>query len=162
MAGVPGQRSTKQVNVPRGYRRNALSDLDGRFKPIREAKARWSQLASDLGGINELSYQKQSLLWRFVFLEGWIEDQEKRMLQGQAVDEAKWLSALSSFTSLLSRIGLERKARQISPLDRLRSQSSAGANTQSSSQSFASPSLNAVGEPLPTETIIEVTSDSAS
>ena len=158
MAGVPGQRSTKQVNVPRGYQRNALSDLDGRFKPIREAKARWSQLASDLGGINELSYQKQSLLWRFVFLEGWIEDQERRMIQGQAVDESKWLSALGSFTSLLSRIGLERKARQISPLDRLRLQPSAGPVIPSSPQSIASPSLNASVEALPTETVIEVTS----
>lgn len=156
MSGVPGQRSTKQVNIARGYGRNTLDDLDGRFKPVREAKARWHQLASDLGGVTELSYQKQSLLWRFVFLEGWIEDQERRMLQGQTVDESKWLSALGSFTSLLSRIGLERKARQISPLDRLRLQPSAGPTIPLTPQPIASPSLNAAREALPTDTIIEV------
>lgn len=156
MSGVPGQRSSKQVNIARGYGRNVLDDLDGRFKPVREARARWSQLASDLGGERELSYQKQSLLWRFVFLEGWIEDQERRMLQGQAVDEAKWLSSLSSFTSLLSRIGLERKARQITPLDRLRQQSSGAPSLPLSTQEIEQPSLNTTGEALPTETIIEV------
>ena len=122
MSGIPGQKGKKPTNVPKRYGRNALADLDGRFRPVREVKARFNQLAADLGGIRELSYQKQSLLWRFVFLEGWIEDQERRMLQGQAVDESRWLAALNSFTSLLSRIGLERKARTISPLERLRSQ----------------------------------------
>ncbi|MDP3089636.1 MAG: hypothetical protein Q8N04_03090 [Nitrospira sp.] len=157
MSGLPGQRSTKQVNLARGYRRNVLDDMDGRFKPVREAKARWRQLASDLGGVSELSYQKQSLLWRFVFLEGWIEDQERRMLLGQAVDESKWLSSLGSYTSLLSRIGLERKARQITPLDRLRQQSSGAPSLPPSTQEIAQPGLNGAEGSLPTETIIEVT-----
>lgn len=162
MSGVPGQRSTKQVNIPRGYGRNVLDDLDGRCKPVREARARWGQLASDLGGITELSYQKQSLLWRFVFLEGWLEDQERRMLQGQAVDESKWLSALGSFTSLLGRIGLERRARQITPLDRLRQQSSANPNQPRQTQPSERPGANAAQQSRPTETIIEVHCDPAS
>jgi len=145
------------VNVPRGYRRNTLDDLDGRYRPVREAKARWSQLASDLGGINELSYQKQSLLWRFVFLEGWIEDQERRMIQGQAVDESKWLSALGSFTSLLSRIGLERKARGISPLERLRASAPTGPSTSSGLVPVVTLPADTAGEQSPTETVIEVT-----
>lgn len=130
MSGVKGQKTTRLVNFAKGYRRTVLDDLDARFRPVREAKARFNQLAADLGGLRELSYQKQSLLWRFVFLEGWIEDQERRMLQGQAVDESRWLAALNSFTSLLSRIGLERKARTISPLERLRSQGTNAAPSQ--------------------------------
>ncbi|MDX2253208.1 MAG: hypothetical protein NW202_13060 [Nitrospira sp.] len=158
MSGVLGQRSSKQVNLARGYRRNVLSDLDGRFKPVREAKMRFQQLVADLGGLSELSHQRQSLLWRFVFLEGWIMEQERRMLLGQQVDEQKWLSALSGFNTLLGRIGLERKARVISPLDALRARTPAGPSTSSGLVPVAAPPADAAGEP----TIIEVTGEHAS
>lgn len=160
MAGVPGQRTSLQINIPRGYKRSLLDDLDNRYRPVREAKARFRQLAVDLGGVRELSCQRQSLLWRFVFLEGWIEDQEKRMLQGQAVDETKWLASLSTFTSLLSRIGLERKARTISPIDRLRYQPAPAQD--SPGQEITEPGLNAVGLQDDTNTVIEVTGGPAS
>lgn len=162
MSGVPGQRSSKQVNIPRGYGRNTLDDLDGRCKPVREARARWNQLAADLGGVRELSYQKQSLLWRFVFLEGWIEDQERRMLQGQAVDESKWLASLGTYASLLSRIGLERKARQISPLERLRQHGPSSPALPPAPVEIERPGLNPAGEPASLSPIIEVSSDPAS
>ena len=122
MAGKQGQKSMKGTRAPAQFKKDTLSTLDGRVRAVREVKARWNQLASELGGVVDLSCQKQSLLWRFTFLESWIQDQERRMLQGEAVDEARWLMALNSFTGLLQRIGLERKARQISPLERLRQQ----------------------------------------
>ncbi len=154
MSGKKGQRSDKGTNVPKGYTRNVLDDLDGRFKPVREVKERARQIMNELGGVDQLSCQRQSLVWRFVCLEGWIQDQERRMLQGEAVDEARWLMALNSFTGLLQRIGLERKARQISPLERLRQQSSAGPALPSSVQGIAQPGLNATEEPLTIEVAV--------
>jgi hypothetical protein len=150
MSGVSGQRSSKQINIPRGYYKNVLDDLDNRYRPVREAKERFRQLVNDLGGIRELSYQKQSLLWRFVFLEGWLQDQERRMVQGQGVDETKWLASLSTFTNLLSRIGLERRARTISPIERLRA------------QEIPQSERNAPADLPARETIIEVNGDPSS
>jgi hypothetical protein len=160
MAGVPGQRTSLQVNIPRGYKRSLLDDLDNRYRPVREAKARFRQLAADLGGMRELSCQRQSLLWRFVFLEGWIEEQEKRMLLAQEVDETKWLASLSTFTSLLGRIGLERKARTISPIQRLRSQPSPAPDP--GEQAIVPSAPNAAVDPAPEDIVIEVNSESAS
>ena len=151
MAGKQGQRSLKGTRAPAQFKKDTLSTLDGRVRAVREVKARWNQLASELGGVADLSCQKQSLLWRFTFLESWIQDQERRMLQGEAVDEARWLMALNSFTGLLQRIGLERKARQISPLERLRQQPSAGPTLPPSVQGTAQPGLNATEEPLTIE-----------
>ena len=146
MAGIPGQQPTKRTSVPVRYQKDGVSHLDGRYGAVKAVKARWSELAADLGGLSELSYQKRSLLWRFVFLESWIEDQERRMILGQAVDEGKWLTSLSSFTGLLARIGLERKARLISPIALLRQQQSTGTDLPISDAEIARPGGNAAGE----------------
>ncbi len=116
MAGKKGQRSTKRTTLPKNYRPGTLETLDGRYGAVRALRGRWNQLAADLGGAEVLSYQEQSLLWRFVCLELWIESVERQLLDGKAIDETKWMSAINCFTGMISRIGLARRARPIQSL----------------------------------------------
>ena len=165
MSGKPGQKTTKEVIVPRGYSLDALNGLDGRCRTVKEVKARFRQLVSDQGGIRDLSYQRQSLTWRAVFLESWIEEQERKMVLGEAIDESKWLASLGTFTSLLSRIGLERRARTITPLQRLRAQPTAASG--SGAPNIVGPGLNGAAEQPDSEIrhddyVIEVSRDPAS
>jgi hypothetical protein len=150
--------SMKATRAPAQFKKDALSTLDGRARAVRELRARWNEVVSDLGGLSELSSQKQSLIWRFVFLESWIEEQERRMLQGEGVEEARWLMALNSFTGLLARIGLERKARVVSPIARLRQQQSPNTLPMGGTEN-AQPRENAVANQGAT---IEVTGVSTS
>lgn len=147
-------KSEKGTRLPARFKKDTLSELDGRVRAVRELKERWRQLASDLGGESALSYQRRSLMWRFVCLESWIEDQERRMIQGQTVDESKWLTALNGFVGLLSRIGLERRARPVSPIERLRLQATPAPDP--GEQVIVPSGPNAAGEPPPEETLIEV------
>ncbi len=109
-------RSMKGRNVPRGYTREGLEELDGRVKAVREMRARWGQLAADRGGAEGLSYQEGSFLWRFVFLESWLQGIEQKLLNNEVIDEARWLTGLQAFTGFCTKMGLARRAKPIKRL----------------------------------------------
>lgn len=114
MAGKPGQKSTKVLVPPKNYRQTRIEQLDGRYRLVKALKRREEQLAADLGG--DLSYQKRSLVCRFVCLESWIEQQEQKLISGKPINETLWLSAMNCFTGIIGRLGLERQARPIKSL----------------------------------------------
>lgn len=64
-----------------------------------------------------MSYQRRSLAWRFVYLESWLEGQERALAEGKKIDEARYLAAINSYVGLLGRLGLERRARPVSTLE---------------------------------------------
>ena len=117
MSGQPRQKTKKRTTVPKTYQDGMLTDLDGRCVEVRALRHRFAELANDLGGVSALSYQKRSLLWRFCCLELWFSRQEMKMLVNSPVDETKWLSGLSAFISLLTRICLNRIAKAVPTLD---------------------------------------------
>jgi len=116
MSGKLGQRSDKAVEIAERYTEGFLEDMDGRRTAARALRDRLHALASDLGGISALSYQEISLCKRVVHLEGLIQMKELSLAQNQKVDELSYFHAITVLSSLLSKLGLRRRARQLPSL----------------------------------------------
>lgn len=116
MSGKPGQISQKPKFLPDSYDPKILNGLDKRSRVAKLLHARFDQLAADQGGADHLSYAHRSLCWRFLFVEAWLETQERTLSEGGTIDEARYFSALNSYTGLLARLGLNRRARPVRSL----------------------------------------------
>jgi len=117
MAGVPGQQTTKGTEVPDRYDGDFLEALDGRYRTARTLRQRLSQLTADLGGLAQLSYQERSLCRRVVHLERLIEKKELSLAHGGTLlDENGYYSALTTLSSLFSKVGYKRRAKVVASL----------------------------------------------
>src|SRR5262245_61076927 len=116
MAGKRGQKSVKETEVAPHYRESFLADLDGRVRIARTLVHRWRDFTGDLGGVANLSYQEQSLCKRAVHLERLIEKKESTLAHGGTVDVNAYLAALNTLSSLLGKLGLRRRAKQVPSL----------------------------------------------
>ena len=112
-------KSALPTDVPVRYDEGFLDELDGRAEVTRTLRQRHGALVGDLGGLDCLSYQEQSVCRRIIHLERLIERQESILLQGGSVDLNYYLSAVNCLSGLLSKIGLKRKAKQLSLKDYL-------------------------------------------
>jgi hypothetical protein len=104
------ERSSK---VPSKYEYNFLFKLDKRMDITRELLSKYEQITLDLGGSESLSYLKDSLVQRFLFLEVWLERTEKDLLAGREVDIGKWVQSINSIQGLIAKLGIERKPKDI-------------------------------------------------
>jgi hypothetical protein len=96
-----------------------LADLDGRTAAARRARDLVAGIEADLGGGNHLSVAERQLVQRAAVLGAIIESQEAAWLSGQQVDVAEHLAAINAQRRVLATIGLERRARDVTPsLDR--------------------------------------------
>jgi hypothetical protein len=109
-------RSNKVTTLPDTYDKALLDGLDQRSRVAKLLRERYAALTNDQGGLGQLSYQRRSLCWRFVHLEAWIEGQERMLAESKTIDESRYLAALNSYTGLLGRLGLDRRARPVQPL----------------------------------------------
>jgi hypothetical protein len=116
MSGIPGQTGTKPTEVPERYEAGYLEDMDGRVRTARTLRQRRSALVASLGGEDQLSYQELSLCNRIIHLERLIERREMSLAQGVTIDETAYISALNALGSLLTKIGLKRRAKQVQSL----------------------------------------------
>jgi hypothetical protein len=116
MAGKPGQKSKKVSEVANRYRENFLDSMDGRAEVTRTLRERFSTLTADLGGISNLSYQEHSLCRRIIHLERLIEKDELTLAHNGTIDRHAHFAALNSLSSLFSKLGLRRRAKQIPSL----------------------------------------------
>lgn len=124
MAGIKGQKGLKSTMLETTYAPSFLDEMDGRCKVAKLIRGRLAALVSDQGGLSHLSYQRQSLCWRFVHLEAWIESQEQALAEGKKIDEARYLAAINSYVGLLGRLGLDRRARVVDPIQQVLDESS--------------------------------------
>lgn len=95
--------------LPERFRPQFIDQLDGRTQTARVLRERLESLERDLGG--DLSYQKQSLTRRTIWLESWIETQEAKAAQGEDIDIARQVQAMNSLIGLYRLLGIERQAR---------------------------------------------------
>lgn len=116
MAGKQGQQSGKATEVGTPYRATFLEELDGRARVARTLRDRLRALTGDLGGLNSLSYQEQSLCKRAVHLERLIEKKEATLAHGGTLDESGYFAAVTTLSSLFSKVGLKRRAKIIGTL----------------------------------------------
>ena len=123
---MPKGKGTKPREVARRFRETFLTDLDGRYPVVRGLKYRHACYTSDLGGTANLSAMEQTLVKRIVHLEHLVEQKESALIGGAAVDISEYLSAVNCLSGLLSKIGLKRRARNVSLKDVLQQPAQSG------------------------------------
>lgn len=107
---------SKTAAPPKRYTPDWLQTLDGRTQVAAAMRSRHTALCNDLGGHERLSYQQLALIDRALFLQYWLEQEEQKLATGAEFDSAKWVQACNSLNGLLSKLGLERRAREVPAL----------------------------------------------
>lgn len=107
----------KTKSVPASYMPGWLHALDNRSSIAITMRDRYAAFTSDLGGAESLSYAQRSLVERALWLEFWLQQQEVELAQGEAFDVGKWVQASNSLQGILTKLGLERKARDVPDLN---------------------------------------------
>jgi hypothetical protein len=90
-----------------------LPAVDGRSGAMRRYKEVLAALISDMGG--DPSAAKEIIARRSATLAVWCEQAESDMANGKAIDIGEFTTATNALRRLLADIGLERKARDITP-----------------------------------------------
>lgn len=106
----------KQTEVPKQNTAGWLDSLDGRYGLARELRQRFAEVCSDLGDETALSYMQRSLVERALWLEYWLTQQERELMQGAQFDVSRWIQACNSLQGIYSRLGLERRAKDVPSL----------------------------------------------
>lgn len=107
---------TKAQPVPEHFRSGFISDLDGRTAIAQDLRQRYEAITLDLGGADSLSYMQRSLVERYLWLEHWLRTEEQRLAAGAEFDVGKWVQAANSAQGILSKLGLQRQARDVPDL----------------------------------------------
>lgn len=92
-----------------------LGHLDGRTAAAKRARELIEAIEADLGGGDRLSEGQRQLVQRAAVLGTFIESCEARWLGGEPVDLGEYLAAINSQRRVLATIGLERRARNVTP-----------------------------------------------
>jgi hypothetical protein len=90
-----------------------LDALDGRTRASRRARELIEAIEQDLGGADRLSEGSRQLVQRAAVLGTYIENCEAQWLAGDTVELSDYLAAINSQRRVLTAIGLERRARDI-------------------------------------------------
>ncbi|MGB3445203.1 MAG: hypothetical protein WBA48_00715 [Xanthobacteraceae bacterium] len=94
-------------------RLRTLSDIDARTAAYRRFKNLVAGYSVDLGG--DLSTAQQAIIQRAVSLQLWCEDAEAGYAGTGDLDIATFTTATNALRRLLADIGLERRARDVTP-----------------------------------------------
>jgi hypothetical protein len=103
----------KNTTVPPQFSPGWLDKLDSRTAIARVMRERYAEVCNDLGGVGGLSYMQRSLVERGLWLEYWLASQERELADGRPFDVGKWVQAANSLQGIYSRLGLERRAREV-------------------------------------------------
>ena len=107
---------SKLSTPPRKFSQGWLADLDSRTGLAKQMRERFQSFTQDLGGAEHLSYAQRSLCERALWLEFWLASQERELAEGKEFDVGKWVQAANSLQGILSKLGLERKTRDVPSL----------------------------------------------
>ena len=90
-----------------------LDDIDGRSALARRYRDILADLISDMGG--DVSAAKMMICRRAATISVWCEQAEAEMAAGEEIDIAEFGTAANALRRLLADLGLERKAKDITP-----------------------------------------------
>ena len=97
-------------------RLKTLDALDARTHAAQKAQALVSSLEADLGGAENVTVAERQVIQHAGVLGAVIEHQEVSWLAGEEVDESALLAAINCQRRLLETVGLQRRARDITPI----------------------------------------------
>ena len=110
-------KNGKSDTVPERFRQGWLHSLDGRLSLARELRQRYQELTDDLGGADQLSYQRRTLAERAVWLEYHLSRQEQALAEGgEDFNAGQWVQSCNALVGLLKTLGLDRAARDVPTL----------------------------------------------
>lgn len=113
MAEQRSRHYPRDRQPPPEFKGGWLDTLDRRHKLTQDLQERFRDLCSDLGGVEELSYQQRSLVERALWLEYWISRQEQKLILGKdELDIGQWVYSVNALQGLYTRLGLVRKPKQ--------------------------------------------------
>lgn len=90
-----------------------LNNVDGRSIVFRRYREILASLVSDMGG--DPSEAQEQIARRAASLAIWCESQDEGAANGNPIDVAAYTTASNSLRRLLESLGLERKARNVTP-----------------------------------------------
>jgi glutathione S-transferase len=114
-AAIEGRSAAAPAPKAGKLRLLTLGHLDGRTAAARRARELIEVIQTDLGGGDRLSEGERQLVQRAAVLGAYIESCEVKWLGGEAVDLADYLAAINAQRRVLATIGLERRARNVTP-----------------------------------------------
>ncbi|MEQ6886462.1 hypothetical protein [Salicola sp. Rm-C-2C1-2] len=106
----------KQTTAPDQFRPNWIEQLDQRYGFAHEIRARYQRYADDLGGEASLSYAQLSLISHALFMQVWLNQQEHALAKGQEIDMGRYTQAMNSLQGIFTKLGLERRAKEVPSL----------------------------------------------
>ena len=107
---------SKLQTPPERFANGWLAELDGRTGIAQAMRERYTVFTDDLGGVERLSYAQRSLVERALWLEFWLASQEKALASGDDFDVGRWTQAANSLQGILSKLGLQRIAKDVPDL----------------------------------------------
>lgn len=108
----------KPQQVPARYEPGFIASMDGRTELCRLLRERFDSIAGDLGGADELSTIKSSLLERFIWLESALSRLEQAMAtatDAKTTSEimCRWIQACNSLLGIAKTLGIERQMKTV-------------------------------------------------
>jgi len=101
------------AQIPDKFAPGWLESLDGRTAVAQELRRRFDCILSDMGGPDGMSYAKRALVERAIWLEYWLQGQERNLATGGDFDSGKYTQSVNSLIGLFTKLGLERQAKEI-------------------------------------------------
>jgi hypothetical protein len=111
------RKRKRKGDVSARFRSGFLDTLDGRVAIAKALRHRLGLLMNDLGGLDELSYQEQSLCKRAIHLERLIEKKEEALASGEPVAEVAYFTSINSLVNVLGKIGTKRRPKPVQTLE---------------------------------------------
>ena len=102
---------TNRSRVSNG--RDWLPGADQRSAPARRYRDLMSEAIADAGGIGQCSQAKLQLIRRLAALSVQLEALEARLADGEALDIAEYTALTSTLVRVVSRLGINRVARDV-------------------------------------------------
>ena len=102
-----------QFSTRKGTGAIVLAGVDGRSMMARRFREITAGIETDLGG--DLTEAQKHLVARAATLACWAEERESELAQGTDFDALQYSTVSNALRRLLSDLGLERKARDVTP-----------------------------------------------
>ncbi len=102
-----------EFRTRRGTGAVTLAGVDGRSMMARRFREITTGIESDLGG--DLTEAQKHLTARAACLACWCEEREAELANGQDFDVLQYSTVSNAMRRLLSDLGLERRARDVTP-----------------------------------------------
>ena len=111
--GIAGRKDYARDKLTNGSK--TLPDTDGRLRIARRFRDIAAAILVDQGGADLCSESRRQLIRRFSAACVLAEDLEGRLARGEEIDVERHALLCSTLTRLAQRIGIDRRAKNITP-----------------------------------------------